>query len=210
MSTVLVVLLVAMMPVFAVVALWDRLRRGRGSDVDVASCLANLDRLNAVTASGLMDGPLRPDLDLLTLEAATTLGAPMSVMSVMDDRRQFFASQYGLDEDLAAARGTPASESYCQYVVAFDKALRVDDARRHPLVNHHPATLAGTRSYLGVPLRTEAGHTIGSFCVVATAARHWTTEDRSTLEGIAARAMTSVSDGSWQTVSLDRKSRNGQ
>ena len=70
------------------------------------------------------------------------------------------------------------------------------------------ALLAGTRSYLGVPLRTESGHTIGSFCVVATGARRWTTDDRVALEGIAARAMAQVGDGSWPTVSLDRASRN--
>ena len=205
MSVVLVVLMVAMLGAFSLVAHWDRFRRGRDNDVDVASCLANLDRLHAVDLSGLLGGPARPDLDLLTVEAASRLGAPMAVMSVLDDRRQFFVSQYGLGDELVAARRTPADQSYCQYVVAFDKALRVADARRHRLVKHHPATLAGTRSYLGVPLRTESGHTIGSFCVVATGARRWTTDDRVALEGIAARAMAQVGDGSWPTASRNRR-----
>lgn len=168
------------------------LRRHRKSDVDVKSLLANLDRLEALNISGLMDAPRSERLDALTRHAAARFHTPMAFMSLLDDRRIFLASTFGLTGELAETREDTPESSYCQYVVAFDDVLVIDESRTDPLVQDHPATtFAGVRSYLGVPLRLN-GHCLGSFCVVDDEPREWSEADIEALKEFAASAMQGV------------------
>ncbi len=151
--------------------------------------LSNLDRLDAVNRSGLLGAPRSKRLDALVQQAADRLGTPIALMSILDDRRTFYAAGMGLDDATTAAREEPADGTYCRYVVALDDVLRVGDARNDELLHDHPATLDGrVRSYLGVPLR-ENGFTLGSFCVADTAPRTWTDDDIALLAGLASAAM---------------------
>jgi class 3 adenylate cyclase/GAF domain-containing protein len=154
----------------------------------MSSCLDNLERLDALQASGLMDAPPRPDLDRLTSEAAKRLGASYALMTLIDDRRQFFASHYGLPPEV---RETPREHSWCKFVAAFDEPLHINNSLTHVLVRDSRGTKeSGIRSYLGVPLRTKEGHCLGSFCVADTSTRQWRPEDHEVLEELAAQAMT--------------------
>ena len=86
-----------------------------------------------------MDSPREQAFDRLTERAARELGVPTAVISLVDDRRQFFKSAVGLDAEVAEQRGTPLSHSFCQHVVHTGTPLRVEDARRHPLVRDNLA-----------------------------------------------------------------------
>jgi class 3 adenylate cyclase/GAF domain-containing protein len=153
----------------------------------ITSCLENLDRLAAVDATGLLDAPPRPELDELTSQAAKRLGTPVALMTLVDNHRQFFASRYGLQRELAE-QVTPLEYSYCKFVAALDEPFRVNNSLTHVLVRDNPiATIA--RSYLGVPLRSRDGHAIGSLCVLDTSPREWGPEDRRVLEELAEQAM---------------------
>ena len=164
------------------------LRRGT-DDIDVESCLANLDRLAALDRTGLLDAPPAERLDDLTRAAAADLDTPMAFMSLLDARRAFFASSFGAPDDLAAARQNSVEASYCQYVVALDDVLVVNDSQADELVQDHPATTdGGVRAYLGVPLRVD-GHCIGSFCVVDVRSRSWSDDDVDRLATLARAAL---------------------
>jgi hypothetical protein len=164
----------------------------RNSDVDVASCLANLDRVAALNVTHLMDAPRSERLDELTKLAADRLGTPMAFMSLLDDHRVFFASAFGITGEIAETRENTPEASYCQYVVAFDDVLVVDESLTDPLVRDHPATtFAGVRAYLGVPLRHN-GFCLGSFCVVDDRPREWSADDINALSELAASAMQAV------------------
>jgi GAF domain-containing protein len=157
---------------------------------DEVQVLQNLERVNAVYATGLLDAPARPELDALTKDAAERLETPIALMTFIDGERQYFVGRYDRDGEPAAARETSLDVSYCKYVVMRDAPLEVTDATTDPLVRDNPATVEdGIRSYLGVPLRTAEGDVLGSFCVVDHRSRHWTAEDRRDLEAFAASAM---------------------
>jgi GAF domain-containing protein len=161
-------------------------------DIDVESCLANLSRLDALNATGLMDQPPRPDLDDLAKRAAVRLNTPMAFMSLLDDRRVFLAGAAGVTGEMAETRQNSAEASYCQYVVALDDVLVVNNALADPLVADHPGTTeGGVRAYLGVPLR-KGGFCLGSFCVVDDEARDWTDDDLAALQRLADEAMTKI------------------
>jgi GAF domain-containing protein len=165
------------------------LRRSRRDDIDVESCLANLSRLDAIGASGVLQPSRRQRLDALTLRASERLGTPMAFVSILDDRWQHLAGATGADAELMASRQTTPEASYCQYVVALDDALVVTDSATDDLVHDHPATLdMGIRAYLGVPIRHD-GQTLGSFCVVDTEARQWTDDDLAALEALAGEVL---------------------
>ena len=52
-------------------------------------------RLDALASSGLLDTPPEEDFDRLTRMAARLLHAPVSLVSLVDDKRQFFKSIAG-------------------------------------------------------------------------------------------------------------------
>jgi hypothetical protein len=47
--------------------------------------------------------------------SSSLLRASVAYVSLVDDHRQFFKSQVGLDEPLATARETPLSRSFCKH-----------------------------------------------------------------------------------------------
>jgi GAF domain-containing protein len=171
------------------------LRRGRKSDVDVASCLSNIDRLRAVEESGLATTSRSHELDVLARVTSHRLRAPMAFVSIVGDRRVYFAGADGITGALAETRENSVEASYCQYVVALDDVLVVNDSLRDPLVRDHPATTGdGVRAYLGVPLRS-GGQCLGSFCVVDVRPRRWSEDDLAQLEALAQEALELASAG---------------
>lgn len=63
----------------------------------------------------------------------------------------------------------------------------VEDARQHPLLNANPAIEdLGVIAYLGIPLTTTQGQTLGSLCVIDSKPRQWTSRDVVILEDLAA------------------------
>ena len=87
-----------------------RIRPDNAALLDPAR-LAQLSRLR------LLDTPPEEPFDRLTRLAARTLGAPVALVSLVDDRRQFFKSAHGLPEPWASQRETPLTHSFCQHVV---------------------------------------------------------------------------------------------
>ena len=128
--------------------------------------------------------------DRLTELAARELGVPTAVMSLVDDRRQFFKSMRGLEGEAAEQRGTPLSHSFCQHVVHTGTPLCVEDARRHPLVRDNLAVRdVEVIAYLGVPLVTSDGAVVGSLCAIDAEPHTWTDADAERLGALAGEVM---------------------
>jgi GAF domain-containing protein len=155
--------------------------------------LDDAERLRALAATGLLDEDPQPALDRLTRLASRILGAPVSLVSLVDDRRQLFASQQGLHEPLATERETPLGHSFCQHVVTSGEELIVTDATNDPRVRGNGAVESlRAQAYAGVPLRTSEGHVLGSFCVLDHEPREWTAEELETLTDLAAACITEI------------------
>ncbi len=143
-------------------------------------------RLEALYGTGLMDSEVSDRYDRLTRLASNLLGAPVALVSLVDDRRQFFKSSLGLAEPWASARETPLSHSFCQHVVTSGSPLRIENAPEHPLVKDNLAIPdLGVIAYLGVPIVGNAGDNLGSFCVVDTVPRKWSDDEEQMLLELA-------------------------
>ena len=150
-------------------------------------------RLEALRATGLMDSPPDASFDRLTRLAARWLRAPVALVSLVDDCRQFFKSAIGLPEPWASARETPLSHSFCQHVVDLGRPLVVNDARLDPLVLENRAIPdLGVIAYLGVPLVTSDGQFLGSFCAIDGVPREWNADEIDTMADLAASVSTEI------------------
>jgi PAS domain S-box-containing protein len=157
------------------------------------SVLGNPARLTALERRGLLDSPPDEALDRLTRLAAGLLRAPVALVSLVDDHRQFFKSAVGLPEPWASRREAPLSHSLCQHVVAAAAPLRVDDAPQHPIGRDNLAVAElGVVAYLGMPLISADGHALGSFCVIDSQARTWAEDEIAVLRDLAAAVMTEI------------------
>lgn len=141
----------------------------------------------------MLDSERAEGFDRLTTLATKVLRAPVSLVSLVDDHRQFFKSAAGLDPGL---RETPLSHSFCQHVVRTGEAFVVHDARADERVAGNLAIEElGAAAYAGVPIVTADGHVLGSFCVLDTAARQWTDDDVELLELLAGSVVTEIELG---------------
>ncbi len=150
-------------------------------------------RLDALAGTGLLDSPPDPGFDRLTGLATRLLRAPVSLISLVDDERQYFKSFVGLTGPAAAARQTPLTQSFCKHVVTTGEALLVADAWLDERVaGTTPIPELEVRAYAGVPLLSPEGRSIGAFCVIDTQARTWSDDELEILGELAASVMTEI------------------
>jgi GAF domain-containing protein len=167
--------------------------RRRFSSDERRAKLADPLRLQAIEETGLLGVKEDPVLHRLTRLAAKTLDASVSLMSLVEEDRQFFASSWGLPEPWATERGTTLLHSFCQHVVVSNQPLLVTDARKHPLVQRNLAIQdLDVIAYVGVPLVDSKDHTLGSMCVIEHEPRQWRSQDVELLHDIAAAVMDRV------------------
>lgn len=140
--------------------------------------LAAPERLAALRRLNLSDAVAEPGFDRLTRMAARMLRVPVCLVSLVDDRRQYFKSLVGLGGAAGSERETPLSHSFCQHVVTSGVPLVVNDAMADPRVCENLAIRdLGVMAYLGCPIRSPDGLVLGSFCVIDGQPRAWTAED---------------------------------
>jgi hypothetical protein len=150
-------------------------------------------RLEAVRETGLLDAPPEPALDRLAALAAKVLNAPVAMVSIIDEERQFFASCLGVSDSLDGARETPLSYSFCQHAVSSREPLVVPDAREDPALRDNLAVgELGVVAYAGVPLITPAGHALGALCVIDRRPRAWTRDQIALLSDLGASVVSEI------------------
>lgn len=109
-----------------------------------------------------------PVFDKLVELAAECLDAPIVLISILDNQRQWFLARVGL-----GATETPRNQSFCAYAVLQQMPLQVTDALKDPRFENNPLVTGDPRIrfYAGMPLITEDGTGLGSLCVIDTKPR---------------------------------------
>ncbi|MDZ4770721.1 MAG: GAF domain-containing protein [Chloroflexota bacterium] len=147
-------------------------------------------RIKTIRALALFDSPSEEAFDRLTRLASRIVHAPVSLVSLVDNKRQWFKSIVGLPEPWRSQRQTPLSHSFCQHVVATNKPLVVSDSRQVDFLKDNMAIPdLNVIAYLGMPLTTKDGYGLGSFCVIDGVPRDWTEDEIAMLEDLAAITM---------------------
>jgi serine phosphatase RsbU (regulator of sigma subunit) len=140
---------------------------------------------------GLLDAAAAQSWDRLTGLAARLLRAPMAFLTLVDDKQSNWLSCVGVEE--AAGWSNPVEESFCQYVIADRAPFVVGDAAAHPRTQGNLSVeVLGVRAWAGFPVLDSGGQPLGSFCVLDTVPRKWTTEDIEVLGVLAEAAAAQV------------------
>ena len=135
----------------------------RGMSLDTLSPDEAL-RLTVLHRYEVMDTPAEQAFDDLTTLAATLCEAPMALISLIDDTRQWFKSRVGVDEC-----ETPREVSFCAHSLNRpSEMLIVPDAQADPRFASSPLVTGpmSVRFYAGAPLVTPEGAVLGSLCVM--------------------------------------------
>ncbi len=136
-----------------------------------------------------------PSFDRYARMLSRTLDTPIALVSLVEEGRQVFPGACGLPPDVAAARETPLSHSFCQYVVADQAPLVISDAREDDRLRTNLAIPdLGVIAYAGWPITDHTGEIIGSLCAIDTEPRDWSAYDLEMLEDLAAACSTELSE----------------
>ena len=143
-------------------------------------------RLAALAEFDVLDTEPEATFDELVAAAVAATDAPMSMITLVDRSRQWFKARIGLE-----ATETSREVSFCGHVVADGSPLIVEDTLADERFIDNPLVTAGPRlrAYAGVPLRTEAGHVIGTLCVADRYPRRFEVRELHILEVLARQAM---------------------
>lgn len=148
-----------------------------------AERLAELRRLK------VLDTAPEQIFDLITRRLAHAFNAPIALLTLVDEERQFWKSAIGLPGEWAEAREAPRTTSICGHVVARDAELVIEDIRRDPRFANNPFLRElGARFYAGAPVRTQAGLPVGALSVLDTVPRKITDSETVLLEILAEEA----------------------
>jgi two-component sensor histidine kinase len=120
-------------------------------------------RLAALDRYGVMDTAREADFDDIVKVAAQICGTSMALISLVDDRRQWFKAALGLD-----APETPREVAFCAHAIQQEGVFLVENAAIDPRFEHNPLVTGdpNLRFYAGAPLQTPDGFALGTLCVL--------------------------------------------
>jgi hypothetical protein len=70
-----------------------------------------------------MDTPREEVFDRLCRLAAKILDVPLTIVSLVDDTRQFYKADYGLPHPFSETRSLPIDFSLCRYTMTGDSII---------------------------------------------------------------------------------------
>jgi diguanylate cyclase (GGDEF)-like protein len=155
--------------------------------VDDAAAEREAFRLSELKRYEIMDTGPEENFDRLVKLASFICATPTSLMSLLDESRQWFKAKIGFEAD-----EVPRSIAFCAHAIAsYDDIMVVEDATQdarfadNPLVTGEPHI----RFYAGAPMCNKAGARLGTICVIDGNPRKLTAVQRSLLTDLAAIAV---------------------
>ena len=144
------------------------------------------DRLATLRSYRMLDTPREPILDDLVQLAVRACQAPAGLISLIDDRRQWFKAEVGL-----GIRETPLDRSICLSAMLLPGLTIVPDLTKDHRFAHNPLVTGEPRLrfYAGAALRTPDGVPLGALCVLDHRPRDLTEEQAFTLTMLARQVM---------------------
>lgn len=143
------------------------------------------ERLAALEELAILDTFPESEFDEIVFIASQICGAPIALVSLIDDKRQWFKSKIGI-----STQETPKDYAFCAHAILQDELFIVknatEDERFHdnPLVTGSPLI----RFYAGVPLHSPTSKLpIGTICIIDTKPRDLSESQKKSLKALSSQ-----------------------
>lgn len=127
-------------------------------------------RIEALRSFAVLDAQADAAIHRLAQLAQSLFDAPIALVSLVDEDRQWFKARLGLE-----APETPRDHAFCAHTItqAPETVMVVEDATADPRFADNPLVTGAPdiRFYAGATLSTKEGHNLGTLCVIDTKPR---------------------------------------
>lgn len=140
-------------------------------------------RVEALRALSMLDSPPEARFDRITKLAQRLFDVPIVLVSLVEQDRQWFKSNVGLDGVTETSRDV----SFCAHAIMGEQVFVIPDATQddrfaeNPLVTGDPFI----RFYAGAPVATPQGEKLGTLCLIDRTPRTFSEEDERALRVLA-------------------------
>lgn len=121
------------------------------------------ERLKALLELKILDTPEEKSFDDIVKMASRICDAPIALVSLVDEHRQWFKAKVGITEN-----ETPRDISFCGHAIHDTTIMIVEDSSKDERFHDNPLVTGPlqVKFYAGAPLVTSGGKSIGTLCVV--------------------------------------------
>lgn len=125
--------------------------------------ISETQRLRALREYRILDTAPEAPFDRITGIAAAHYDVPIALVSLVDESRQWFKSQLGID-----VCETEREVSFCTHAIKADQPMIINNAAAHPMFAENPLVTGAPhiRFYAGCPLITSSGARLGTLCII--------------------------------------------
>jgi len=146
-------------------------------------------RLKVLWQYDVLDTIPEEVFDDLTELAARICEAPIALITLVDEDRQWFKSKVGVTDN-----ETSRDISFCAHAILQSDLFIVPDATKDQRFAHNPLVTSDPkiRFYAGAPLITPDGHALGTLCVIDKVPRELRPDQKTGLRVLARHVMTQL------------------
>ncbi|WP_417598944.1 EAL domain-containing protein [Oceanospirillum sp.] len=126
------------------------------------------ERLKELSELEIIESEPEAQYDQLVMLMSLTFSVPIAGISFIDQNRQWFKSEVGLNQ-----KEFSLEDSFCNEANLKEDFLVIPDTHQHPDFKKHSLVISDpkVRFYASVPIRSPAGTPIGCCCIMDTAPR---------------------------------------
>lgn len=147
------------------------------------------NRVKELYSLHIMDTDIEYEFQSLVKITSELLNCPIALISLLDDKRQWFKALIGLN-----VRETPIEYAFCNTAIQKDEVFTVENAllderfKSNPLVVGEP----NIRFYSGYPLKTKNNINIGTLCVIDSKPKTFSEKDKKLLQNLGQQALSLI------------------
>ena len=160
------------------------------------------ERLISLHKLGLLDSKPEERFDRITRTATKIFHVPISTLTLVDEKREWFKSVCGLDQ-----KEGDRAISFCGHALLVNEIFVIPDTKKDTRFSDNPMVIGKPyiRFYAGVPIMNADGQRVGVFCIKDIKPRSFSKDDEDVLVGLTAWAELEINSRNLSLALAEQK-----